>query len=306
MREKVIHVETSIAFHSTLKISIIEFMKIKQKIIQNLPSNIKFTTLLFLVISSFASYSSTSRLKSSAGIGVGSVLLDEATFLNPASSAFYKIGAIYYQKTKVEPIDSETSKEYGTTTFVASDAKGKMAGSISYQKSDESEDSKNISLSLASIIGEKSATGVTYHYEDGEFKSKYLTFGITHAVNEMFTMGFVLNDPLRSKQDNSNAIIGLQYTYKEFITLMTDLGTDWKDRFDDKLIYGGALQFKIFDDLYIRGGLKIDNQKDLKTKGFGGSWSSPKFVFNLALSFKENQTTKTEEKESTFSVSYKF
>ena len=34
---------------------------------------------------------------------------------------------------------------------------------------------------------------------------------------------------------------------------MGDFGTDWKDRFDEKLIYGGAVQFKIFDDPFIRG-----------------------------------------------------
>jgi len=266
--------------------------------------NILFT-LLILSISAQV-YCSTTRLKSSAGVGVGSILLDEATFLNPASSAFYKIGAIYYQRTTTENLDSSDEAKFETSTFIASDAKGKMAGSISYQKFDEQDDQKNISVSLASIIGEKSATGVTYHYEDGSQKNKFITFGVTHAINEMFTMGFILNDPIREKENNSHAIFGLQYTYKEFITLAGDFGTDWKNRFDEKLIYGGSLQFKVFDDLYIRGGLKIDNQKDIKTKGFGGSWSSPKFVVNVAMNFNEDMTNQAEEKESTFSVSYKF
>jgi len=262
--------------------------------------------VLFMTIISTSSLATTSRLQSSAGIGVGSILLDEATFLNPAASAFYQIGAIYYQKTKIESTTDNNQQDNNISTFVASDAKGRVAGSISYQKNELIKDSKKISLSLASIVGEKSATGVTYHYEDGLTKSKTLTFGVTHAVNEMFTMGFILNDPLREKENNSNAVIGLQYTYMEFITLMGDFGTDWKDRFDEKLIYGGAVQFKIFDDLYLRGGIKQDKQKNVKTKGFGGSWSSPKFVVNAAMSFNENLNNKQEVKETTFSVSYKF
>ena len=39
-------------------------------------------------------------MKSKANIGVGSILLDEATFLNPASSAFFKIGAIIIKNLK--------------------------------------------------------------------------------------------------------------------------------------------------------------------------------------------------------------
>ena len=156
------------------------------------------------------------------------------------------------------------------------------------------------------LLEKKSSTGITYHHEDGKSSSKTLTFGITHAINEMFTMGFVLNDPLREKLNNSNAIFGLQYTYKDFITLMTDFGTDWKDKFDEKLIYSGAVQFKVFDDLYLRGGLKIDNQQSIKTKGIGGSWSSPKFVINTLTFIEDISTTQKEQKESTFSVSYKF
>lgn len=278
-----------------------------KKIITFDKKNLYFSILiLFTLTLNTTIYATTSRLQSSAGIGVGSILLDEATFLNPAASAFYQIGTIYYQKTKSESTTDSDKQESNISTFIASDAKGKIAGSLSYQKNDQEKGSKKISLSLASIIGEKSATGVTYHYEDGLEKSKTITFGVTHAINEMFTMGFIVNDPFREKNNNSNAIVGLQYTYKEFITLMGDFGTDWKDRFDEKLIYGGAVQFKVFDDLYIRGGIKQDKQKNRKTKGFGGSWSSPKFVINVAMSFIEEIQTIEETKETTFSVSYKF
>lgn len=262
---------------------------------------ILFSSLLFSTVIS----AETTRMKSSANIGVGSILLDEATFLNPASSAFFKIGAIYYQKSETESVTGEKQKS-GSNIFIASDAKGKMAGSISYTTNDSNKDYKNIAVSLASIVGERSATGITYHYEDGNEKTKYLTFGVTHAISEFFTLGFVLNDPLREREERSNFMIGTQYTYQDFIALMADFGTDWKDRFDEKMIYGGAIQFKVFDDLFIRGGIKRDKQNNTQITGFGGSWASPRFVFNASLNFLEDLSLKTEEKETTFSLSYKF
>ena len=270
--------------------------------------NASFTIIFFFLMISIdsLSFASTARMKSTAGVGVGSILLDEATFLNPASSAFYKIGAFYYQKTNTESSIENSPNSIRSSTFIATDAKGKVAGSLSYVKHDNAEDHKKISLSIASIIGERSASGLTYHYEDEDQKKKFFTFGITHAINEALTMGFIVNDPTRVKPNNSSAIVGLQYTYQSFVTLMGDFGTDWKNRFDEKLVYGAGIQFKIYDDLYIRGGQKIDRQKHLKIKGVGASWSSPKFVANIALSFNENTLTNTEDKETTFSLSYKF
>lgn len=268
----------------------------------------KLFILFFIILTIYPKFvfASTTRLNSSAGIGVGSILLDEATFLNPASSAFFKIGALYYQKSKSEFTDTSSEENRDSSTFIASDAKGKMAGSISYSSIEGENDNKKISLSLASMIGERSASGVTYHYENHEQKYKYITIGISHALNEGLTMGFVLNDPLREKEDNSNFMIGLQYTYKDFIALMGDFGTDWKNRFDEKLIYGSAIQFKVLDDLYIRGGIKKDSQKNLDTKGFGGSWTSPRFVLNASMNYILNKNTAKEEKETSFSLSYKF
>ena len=69
---------------------------------------------------------------------------------------------------------------------------------------------------------------------------------------------------------------------------MADFGTDWKDRFDEKMIYGGAIQFKVFDDLFIRGGIKRDKQNNTQITGFGGSWPRPvriQCIFKLSRRF---------------------
>ena len=70
------------------------------------------TLLLFYTQASIANIKNlhqTTRMQSSAGVGVGAVLLDEATLLNPAPMAFYQIGAIYYQQEKISP-SSETPR----------------------------------------------------------------------------------------------------------------------------------------------------------------------------------------------------
>ena len=62
-----------------------------------------------LTYSSVINIDQTTRIQSSAGVGVGAVLLDEATLLNPAPMAFYQIGAIYYQQAE---ISSESGERY--------------------------------------------------------------------------------------------------------------------------------------------------------------------------------------------------
>ena len=206
---------------------------------------------------------------------------------------------------KRKTVTGEKQKS-GSNIFVASDAKGKMAGSISYTTNDSNRDYKNIAVSLASIVGERSATGITYHYQDGNEKTKYLTFGVTHAISEFFTLGFILNDPLREREERSNFMIGTQYTYQDFIALMADFGTDWKDRFDEKMIYGGAIQFKVFDDLFIRGGIKRDNQNNTQITGFGGSWALAPVRIQRLFKLSRRFIIKNRGKETTFSLSYKF
>lgn len=243
----------------------------------------------------------TTRLKSTAGVGIGSLLLDEASILNPAPLAFFKIGALYYQQTK-SSFNEATEKN---SLIIASDAKGAVGGSISYHQTEEG---KLISVSLARPAGERSALGLTYHYDknnDGE-NSQYITVGISHAVSESFTLGFVADDLTNEFKNLSKIKIGGQYMYADFIGLMADFGTGWRDDPASKLTYGAAIQFKLFSDLYLRMGINRNKINNTKTSGIGISWVSPRLVFNLALSREKLLADNSEVKDTAFSVSYKF
>jgi len=81
----------------------------------NLSANTNFSTV------------QTTRLKSTGGAGVGSILMEEATFLNPAPIAFYNLSSVYLQKTGTDNSNLDNSPfrnpESDQMTFVASDGK---------------------------------------------------------------------------------------------------------------------------------------------------------------------------------------
>ena len=262
--------------------------------------------LLFISSNLFATSKKqqmTTRLKSTAGVGVGSILLDEASILNPAPLAFFKIGALYYQQTKSD--FNETTEK--NTLVIASDAKGSIGGSVSYHTTDEG---KLISVSLARPIAERSAMGLTYHYDknnnNDDDNNQYITVGISHALTEAFTLGFVVDDLTNEFKNLSKINIGAQYMYADFIGVMADFGTGWKDDPSSEINYGAAIQFKLFTDLYLRMGFKRDKLNNMKTTGIGVSWVSPRLVFNLAISREKLLAQNTEVKDTAFSVSYKF
>ena len=57
---------------------------------------------------------------------------------------------------------------------------------------------------------------------------------------------------------------------------MVDFGTDWKDEIAEDLVYGGAIQFKTFSDIYLRLGTSRDKKLNIGQSGIGLSWVSPK------------------------------
>ena len=57
---------------------------------------------------------------------------------------------------------------------------------------------------------------------------------------------------------------------------MLDFGTDWKNEISQDLVYGGAIQFKTFSDIYLRLGASRDKKLNQGQAGIGLSWVSPK------------------------------
>lgn len=267
----------------------------------------------------------TTRLKSTAGAGVGAILMDEASILNPAPIAFFDIGAIYFQKTgkNITQEDDRPIAESDQTAFIISDSKGRVGGSISYLKYNDNFDQRQrLSASVSTPFGSRSAIGFTYRKTEDRLSNNGVDYtednynqsiiGVSHAVSENFTMGLVVIDPLKERPQDTKAIIGTQLTYKGFIQFMLDAGGDYTQNISDSLLYKSALQFKILDDVFLRFGTYRDKAKRERGNGIGLGWVQPKLIFDVAIKnskndfFPEINQIGQEIRESSFSVSYKF
>ncbi|MDC1174450.1 hypothetical protein OAT67_03605 [Bacteriovoracaceae bacterium] len=268
----------------------------------------------------------TTRIKSTGGAGVASVLMDESTTLNPAPLAFFNVGSFYMQKSGADSTindDSKSLSESDTISFIASDSQGSLNGSISYIKQKHRfSERQRWAASFSNPVGERSALGVGFRMttdtlsEDGtsiqEEKYKQTIFGVTHALSESFTMGMVFVDPFRTKPEDTIAVLGFQYVFKSFISLMLDTGADYNNPLSETLLYRAALQAKIFKDFYLRAGTFNDKGKASKGTGAGIGWVQPRLVIDFGIKntdLLENQRlAQTSEtiKETSFSLSYRF
>lgn len=284
-------------------------------------TSLLFSSPVFSNISAFQ----TTRLKSTAGAGAGAILMEESTILNPAPLAFYQASSLYYQRSSIasEPVASDrpfTSSESQTDAFIVTDAKGGASGSISYIKQARDNETRDtLALSIANTIGEKSAMGVTYKFVTEESsldqsKEKYrqATFGISHVINSSFSLGLVAIDPFKVRPEETRGLVGGQYVFENFISLMLDVGADYNKELTETQILRAATQIKIYDDFFLRFGGFSDEGLGEKGTGIGLGWIQPKLVIEVAM-----QNTTTEEnleleraaekdKETSFSLAYRF
>jgi len=269
----------------------------------------------------------TTRLKSTAGAGIGSVLMDEATILNPAPIAFYTNSAVYISQTGIDVTnqDDPTSPivESKMRGFIISDSKGSLNGSISLLKQVENGDTRErLAAALAAPIGDKSSMGITYRKTKDKNVTKtgesindnysQIVVGVTHSITPSFSIGLIAIDPMQAHPDDTKGIVGFQYLYKSFISVMFDIGTDYRENLSNKLLYRTGVQFKIFSDFYLRVGLFNDKGQGEKGNGFGIGWVQPKLVIDFAVKntnvFKDLDALKEGQDilESSFSLSYRF
>lgn len=275
----------------------------------------------FLVLSKTLNYETT-RTKSTAGAGVGSVLMNEATVLNPAPLAFFNVSSIYFEKYTSESEVDSTKEELDNYAFIASDASKNLKGSIAYIKtSDDNLKNKQFNVALASLITEKSSMGFSYNdvRKQYRYKNKIITknyklynVGVFHAISETVTLGVVAIDPLRKFEEESKVMIGGQYQFKSFVTFMLDIGADYKQDLNDSFIYKTAAQFRIYNDFYIRFGTFDDKKLKERGNGLGAGWIQPRLVIDFAIKNTEIKadliTQQEDEKitESSFSLALKF
>lgn len=298
------------------------------------PIQLRFYFLIsFIAMLTLPSYAAnriprfeTTRMKGSGGAGVASILMDEATYLNPATIAYFKQGGILFQKAGVETTSSQANsetQEFSSTSIIASDAKGLLGGSLSYNNIEyKGEKVKRFSSAFGRPLGEKSSFGINLAYtkeetfnENAELVEqdyKQTTFGVAHAIDDQVTLGLVVEDPFKGRQNETRAITGLQYVYAGFASLMFDLGADYNQDLSNTLLWRAGAQLKVFSDFFLRFGTYNDKGRQEKGSGAGIGWIQPRLVIELAIknanileSVALNQTGE-EIKETSFSLSYRF
>ncbi len=248
----------------------------------------------------------TSRLNSTAGAGIASILSTEAALLNPASSAFFSGSSISYQSFTTSLRKESDEREAANDDFPSrnftqglfiSDHDGPVKGGVAYLKQDENNYTRDQVIAHgAAPIGEKTSMGVTYKYltdrlpkgrANRHSNSHQTSIGTTHIVDEKTVFGLVLVDPTRTTPGEERLMIGFQYAVADKLNLIGDVGTRYTKDVKDKHIWKAAVQLQLFSDFFFRVGKSYDNVREEKATGWGIGWIGPKLGVEFAQKLTE-------------------
>lgn len=247
----------------------------------------------------------TSRLASTAGTGVASVLSTEAAILNPATAAFFDGSSASYQRVstalKHKSADRGTTDDYPSKNvsqgYFMSDHSGPVKGGVAYIDQNENNYSRQrMVLHGATPMGTSASVGVSYKYTRDKFPSKLdkqrstfhqLTFGNTYIIDENTILGLIIVDPLRSNKGDERMIGGFQYNITHKITVLGDIGYQYSRAYNKQYLWSVAAQINIFSDFYFRAGKFYDNIQEYKGTGWGASWIGPRFGVEFAQKYSD-------------------
>ena len=244
----------------------------------------------------------TTRLMSTAGAGVGAILVNESSFLNPASIAFYSTSSLYYQRndSTIDEISQARANERGkfkdgdNEAIVLADTSSRIKGTFSYQRQYEDSNKRiRYTSSLANNFTEKQAFGLLYRYtvdtdsQDSSESFHQFTLGYSYIQSPKLSFGAVVIDPLETKKDDVRFLVGLHYELLQNIFLLVDVGTNYAYDAKENTITRSALQLSLFKSLYARVGQSHDKAANLKSSSWGVSWVGP--ILSLEYSYKTSQ-----------------
>lgn len=253
----------------------------------------------------------TSRLDSTAGAGVASVLSTEAAILNPAASAFFSGSTFAYQRystslnnksdERVAASDKFPSKNTSQGLFM-SDHDGPVKGGVAYIKQDENNyQREQIITHGAAAVGTSAAVGVSYRYLQDTLPpgtshrhdiGHQLSVGYIQVLDEKTIIGLTVVDPTRSTPNEERVMGGLTYSFADKLSLIADVGTQYTKNAKEKYFWRGAVQLQVFDDFFIRAGKFYDNIRESKGYGWGIGWIGPRlgveFAQKLSDQFGDN------------------
>ena len=268
----------------------------------------------------------TTRLKSTGGAGVGSVLLDEAVLLNPAPLAFYRAGSIYLQQTGSEVNNAQdpySSFDTKTYNFIASDTKSNVSGSLGYSKQRfNKSERKRFSTATAKAVGKKSSLGLSYwntkerivEQSGNVVESKYnqISLGFFHSLSPSLSMGILFVDPLKEREEETRAIVGFQYVFKDMVSIMVDAGADYNEDLSESFLIRAATQLKVYNDFFLRVGVFKDEGLKTNGNGVGIGWVQPRLLLEFAFNNTKYEdvsffnSSEQKLKETSLSLAYRF
>lgn len=240
----------------------------------------------------------TTRLQSTSGAGVGTILVNEAATLNPAPIVFVPVSSFYYQNgtSKLDSISNGRDNNFGNGSsqmYLLSDSTTRLKGTFSYQDHSENHTRrKRFTSSVANNMGKRTAFGVLYRYTidktaNNETKYHQGVFGFTHIYSPDLIIGGVLIDPFLASKQDSRSILGFQYSLTDNFFLIVDAGVNMHDKPKEKTISRAALQVNLLKDIYLRTGKFHDNVTNLKGNSWGISWIGPKLSIEYSYKMSE-------------------
>jgi hypothetical protein len=253
----------------------------------------------------------TTRLNSTAGAGIASMLSSEASILNPAASTFFAGSTFSYQRYSTSLQDGSDEREAALDDFPSqnksqgyfmSDHDGPVKGGVAYTQQEENSYQRDQFITHGSAaLSVSTGMGFAYRYiKDSLPKGSpnrhqihhQISLGFTHVLDEKTIIGVVLNDPTRTTPGEERALGGLQYAFADKLTLIADIGTQYTQNARDKYVWRGAVQLQLFDDFFFRIGKFYDNIRFSKGYGWGASWIGPRlgveFAQKLSSQFGDN------------------
>lgn len=243
----------------------------------------------------------TTRLSSTAGAGVASILSTEAAILNPATSVFFEGNSASYQSYTTSLREKNTLRDTNNDSFAKqnrsqgvflSDSSSGIKGGAAYIQQNENRfHRQRMVLHGASSMGPKSSMGVTYNYlqdenpktvRDRHQTHHQLSLGMIHFVDDQTVLGLVLTDPTRTTPGEERLLAGFQYQLAPRFVVIGDVGARYTKSFSENYLWRAALQVNIFSDFFIRGGQFYDKTTESKGTGWGASWIGPRFGVEFA------------------------
>lgn len=281
---------------------------------------------ILIILSSFSSYGQlpkiySTRLLSTSGAGIGSILVDEASMLNPASIAFVPTTNAYFQQSRNKTDNNSKSRLTKSDSglmeiYQMADSSGELKGTFSYQNQAQNGfKRRKLVSSFAAAIAKKTSMGISYSYNkystptDKEDTFHQGSLGITHIFNKKLSAGLIIIDPFSSNAVESTLGLGFQFTLFKGLTFIQDFEYALKNDDAKGISTRTALQINAFKDFYLRAGKSEDTIRKTTSVSYGLFWIGPKLslgyavmtsTFNkdTALYFRDEQDI-----ESSFSIS---